>query len=87
MNDQHKKHDLILENRERLSVSGVEDVTTFDETLVRVKTSLGELTVTGEGLHVENLSVDAGDLLLTGSVTEISYEEIKPRGIFRGLLR
>ena len=68
------EHHLILEDRERLSVSGVEDVESFDETMVVMLTSQGMLIVRGEGLHIEKLSLDGGDLKVEGMVESLTYE-------------
>ena len=66
---------VILEGRKRLSVSGVKEVDGFDDTYVRMHTLLGELVVRGEGLHVELLSVETGDAVISGDLNEMSYEE------------
>ena len=82
-----KNQSLILENRKRLSVSGVEEVDGFDDAYIRMRTSLGTLTVHGQGLRVENLSVETGELLVTGEIAELIYEESDARpGWLRRLL-
>ena len=48
-------HNLIMENRNRLTVSGVSDVDSFDEQTVVIFTGMGELTVRGSDLHIINL--------------------------------
>ena len=68
-------HRLELEGRERLTISGVEDVERFDETGIVMTTSAGVLTVTGEGLHIGRLSLEGGELHVDGRVDSISYEE------------
>ena len=55
-------HHLILEDRERLTVSGVEEVESFDENTIVMETAQGVLIVRGEGLHIEKLSLDGVDL-------------------------
>ena len=70
-----KPQNLILENRKRLSVSGVEEVAGFDETYIRMHTTLGELIIHGENLHVEILSVETGETVITGYISELVYEE------------
>lgn len=77
-------HRLELEGRERLTISGVEDVERFDETGIVMTTSAGVLTVTGEGLHIGQLSLEGGELHVDGRVDSISYEDDGGRG---GLLR
>ena len=52
-------HHIILEEREQLSVSGVEEVESFDESTILMSTSLGELMVRGQDLHIETLSLGA----------------------------
>ena len=82
-----KNQNLILENRKRLSVSGVEEVDGFDDSFVRMNTVLGTLTVHGKGLRIEELSVQSGDLSVTGEIGELIYEEAPSRsGWFRRLL-
>ena len=70
-----REHSLTIGGRERMSLSGVEDVTGFDESMVVLLTSLGELTVRGEELHVEKIDLDAGRLELRGKIRELSYDE------------
>lgn len=70
----HETHHLILEGRESLSVSGVEDVESFDETSIVMNTSKGTLVVRGEDLHIEKLSLDGGDLKVLGQVDSLNYE-------------
>lgn len=74
-------HHLELEGREKLIVSGVEDVERFDDTGIIMSTSAGELTVTGENLHIGQLSLEGGELRVDGQIDSISYEEpSQPRG-------
>ena len=68
-------HNLILEDRKKLVVSGVEDVARFDETCIVMSTCVGELVVTGEGLHIGKLTLDGGELHVDGHIDSISYEE------------
>ena len=69
------EHRLELEGRERLTVSGVEDVERFDETGIVMSTSAGTLVVTGEDLHIGKLSLDGGELHVEGRVDSVSYED------------
>ena len=68
-------HHIILEEREQLSVSGVEEVESFDETAIVMVTVKGTLVIRGEGLHIEKLSLDGGDLNVEGEVDSLSYED------------
>lgn len=73
-------HNLIMENRNHLTVSGVSDVDSFDEQTVVIFTQMGELTVHGSDLHITNLNVDAGELSLDGTISSLSYSDEQPRG-------
>lgn len=73
-------HHVILEGREQLSVSGVEEVESFDENVIIMHTVQGTLVVRGEELHIERLSLDGGELKVEGTVESLSYEEDRPRG-------
>ena len=75
-----KSHSLELERREKLSLSGVEDVMGFDENMVVLQTGLGRLTVRGERLHIGMIDLDSGRLELSGKVQELSYDETVERG-------
>lgn len=73
-------HNLILKERKSLNVSGVLDVDSFDDSMVVAYTELGELTIKGEKLHINKISLDSGDLELDGEIYSLEYTENKPTG-------
>ena len=76
-------HHIVLEGRESLSVSGVEEVESFDENTIVMRTVKGTLVVRGEELHIEKLSLDGGELMVEGAVDALSYEDDgRERGSF-----
>lgn len=82
-------HHIILEEREQLSISGVEEVESFDENTILLTTVQGALEIQGEGLHIEKLSLDGGDLRVEGRVSALLYESDDSRrggGFFARLL-
>ena len=74
------EHRLTLTGRETLTVSGVEDVERFDETGIVMATSAGILTVTGEGLHIGQLSLEGGELHVDGRIDSVCYEDPASQG-------
>jgi len=68
-------HRLELTGRERLVVSGVEDVERFDELGIVMSTAAGTLVVTGEDLHIGKLSLDGGELHVDGRIDSVAYED------------
>lgn len=76
-------HTLTLTSRQTLALSGVTDVSAFDENTIAMDTSLGTLTVRGENLHVEKLTLDQGELTVTGEIQSLEYDDnISQRGGF-----
>ena len=67
-------HRVLLEDREQLVISGVEEVESFDESAILLTTAQGGLEIQGEGLHIEKLSLDGGDLKVEGRVNALIYE-------------
>lgn len=59
---------LILENRGKLSISGVLDVLSFDDQVVILETELGLLTVKGENLRINKLSIDTSEVIVEGDI-------------------
>ncbi|MDR0974461.1 MAG: YabP/YqfC family sporulation protein [Ruminococcus sp.] len=70
-------HNIILESRRKMSISGVTDVDKFDEDIVHIYTSLGELTIKGSDLHVSDLSTDSGEMNIEGQIDSVVYGEAK----------
>ncbi|MBQ9984744.1 MAG: sporulation protein YabP [Oscillospiraceae bacterium] len=79
---------IIMENRSKISVSGVSDVENFDEGSVVLYTSRGMLTVRGAGLHIERLSLETGELAVEGTINGVEYsDEIRNEGFWSRLFR
>ena len=66
---------LILENREKLSISGVIDVLSFDDQVVMVETELGLLTVKGENIRINKLSIDTSEVIVEGDISYLAYSD------------
>ena len=82
------QHNITMEGRRRLSVSGVGDVESFNEEEVVMSSTSWTMIVRGSGMHMDRLSVDSGDVLITGRIDSISYEDEAPvkEGFFKRLL-
>ena len=68
-----KKHSVMLDCRQHLSLSGVEDVSGFNEEAVSVMTSAGRLIIRGHGLHIDRLSLETGDVTVDGKIDSLQY--------------
>lgn len=66
---------LILENREKLNVSGVNDVLSFDDQVVIMETELGLLTIKGENLKINKLNIDTSEVIVEGRINNLAYSD------------
>lgn len=79
-------HKLTLNQREDLSLSGVSEVVSFDDSSVILKTHLGILTVLGQDLVLKTLSLEGGQVAVSGHISSLSYEEPRAAGFWQRLL-
>lgn len=93
MNDDKKTipmtHNVVMNGRKNLSLTGIEEVIGCDEEVLTVKTSMGELTVTGSRLHIGSFNRATGELAVDGTVSELIYTDSHPenKGFFKRLFR
>ena len=81
-------HNLTLEDRHSLVVTGVIDIGGYDEQTIIAQTEKGELVVKGEELHIIRMSVDMGELNVEGNIISLQYNETRPQGgLFSRLFR
>lgn len=80
-------HNIIMEGRARMSVSGVLDVESFDEHEVTLFTTRGLLIIRGSGLHIERLSLETGELGVEGTVDSLQYTEEQAGGFWSRLFK
>lgn len=78
-----KVQNLIMENRERLSISGVLDVVSFNMESVEIDTELGILMIKGNDLKMSKLNLENGELIVEGNIISCIYSDNDERG--RGL--
>ena len=74
-----KTHSLVLESRNKLSLTAIDEVISFDEDTVSLAVGETVLTITGEGLAVKNLSIDCGEVTVEGNITAMVYFDNAPR--------
>ncbi len=70
-----KNQTLLLDNRERLSVSGVTDVESFNEENIIAVTDLGVLIIRGMNLHINKLNLDSNELVVEGDIFSLEYSD------------
>lgn len=75
-----KNHKLVVNNRKTSLVTGVADVLSFDLNEILLETEQGMMMVKGTNLHVNRLSLEKGEVDLSGNIDSIAYSEISPGG-------
>ena len=73
-------HKLSLNERRELTMTGVTEVVSFEESAVVLRTSLGTLIVQGRELQLKTLSLEGGQVAVDGTVSALVYEEPRPGG-------
>ena len=86
MAEQQFPHKLTLDERQQLTMTGVTEVVSFDDSAVVLRTELGTLLVQGSNLQLKTLNVDGGQVEVTGNVSAIVYEEPRQRSAWLGRL-
>lgn len=71
---------IILENRQKLSISGIRDVLSFDDQIIIIETELGLLTIKGENLKINKLSLDTSDFIVDGEISSLIYSDHEAAG-------
>lgn len=87
MEQEHLPHKLQLVERQQLTMTGVTEVISFDDATVVLQTSLGTLVVQGQELQLKNLSLEGGQVSVSGTVSALIYEEPRQGGGWRRLFR
>ncbi len=67
---------IIMENREKISVTGVIDIHSFDDELVLAQTDLGILTIKGDDLKMNKLNLENNELIVEGQIVAVAYSDV-----------
>lgn len=68
-----KPHTFLMDNRKKAELTGVSEVLSFDENQVSLLTDCGEISLTGENLHVTALMLEEGKMTVEGKVDSVFY--------------
>ena len=71
-----KLHSIIVENRRKTIITGVCDVESFNESDIILVTHSGGLRIRGRNLEINKVSVESGDLEMTGEVRSLTYSNL-----------
>ena len=77
------QHKLILTNRSKISLNGITDILSFDVNEILIETELGMLMIRGKDLHVNRLTLEKGEVDISGKVDSLQYSDMS-KGNDRG---
>ena len=75
-----KNHKLVINNRKTSTVTGVTDVLSFDLNEILLETEQGMLMVKGANLHVNRLSLEKGEVDISGGIDSLAYSDLQGHG-------
>ena len=97
MNTQPQKnnsaqHRVSMTAREQMEIRGVVDVVSFDEQSIVLDTTCGNMSLDGEGLHVQVLNLEEGIVTVNGRIDSVEYFDVagaqnEKRGLWGKLFR
>lgn len=73
VNNESKKSNIFLENRNSIEITGVFEVLGFDEEKVLLNTVLKKLEICGNNLKICKLDLKNGEVSITGNINECKY--------------
>ncbi|WFA07733.1 sporulation protein YabP [Tissierella sp. Yu-01] len=68
-----KAQNILIEDRNNITISGVEQVDSFNENTIILSTIKGGLSIKGENLNVSKLNLDEGNVRISGTVNSLTY--------------
>ena len=80
-------HQLIMQDRAKLELTGVTQVDSFDEDVVQCHTGMGLLVIRGSHLRVFRLDIDGTMLSVEGHIESLSYTDVRKGGLLSRLFR
>ena len=80
MTEQTMPHSLTLSDRKKLTLTGIAEVVSFDDTCVVMRTDLGDLIVQGQQLQLKTLNPEGGGVTVEGEIIALFYEQKRVSG-------
>ncbi len=77
-------HDIVIENRQRLSATGIQNVDSYEDDCIVAQSECGEIIIRGRELKISRLSVETGDMTVEGAIDSVGYNAPKTSGSFFG---
>ncbi len=73
-------HNVTMKDRKMLTLTGVTEVVSFDDSAVVLTTGMGTLVIQGQQLQLKNLTLEGGQVAVEGSIDGLHYEQLRQQG-------
>ena len=80
LNGGARTHKVTMTNRRTCTISGVNDVLSFDVHEILLETEQGMLMIKGDELHVNRLTLDKGEVDVDGKIDSFTYSDVAVSG-------
>ena len=81
---------IFLENRQKITITDVNDIGAFNEEIVHLSTTKGGTIIKGANLKIQKLDLQEGKVIISGTVNSVTYtdkEEKKDKNILGKLFK
>ena len=68
-------HSVRIENRSSITLTGIDEVVSYDEESVVMNSNMGQITLDGEGLNIVKLNLEEGEVCVNGKIGALYYME------------
>lgn len=84
-----RNQNIIIEDRERMTVTGVEQVGSYNESTIILTTIKGGINIKGDNLNISKLNLDDGSVKIEGKINGVIYtaKDATPRNIMGKLFK
>lgn len=83
-----RAHNVVIEEKHKISITGVKDVDSFNEEIIVALLEDGEMNIRGTNLHISKLCVETGELFIEGEINSVIYtKEMLRQGFLKKLFR
>ncbi len=72
-NDSCFPHTIIMEDRKKISLTGIKDILSFDDETVSVISVMGKAVIRGKEIKIESFNVENGDMVIEGRFDALVY--------------
>ena len=80
-------HSITLTNRKSLSMTGVIEVESSNDNLIKLSTKFGKIVITGSDLSIDVINTDSGDFALKGMIRKFEYKTSGNNNKFSSLFK